>query len=131
MTCSGRRHEPLLPSLQVLRFYGFFKESVVESNIENHRIRKVVLYYYLEDDSMHIAEPRQDNSGIPQVWPSMHFDRSQVYYTPIHRYRAIFLCSRITIGTHKILHIVGPSGTALLKVVIGCCSSPAGFSDPL
>lgn len=51
---------------KVLRFYGFFKESVVESNIENHRVRKVILYYYLEDDSMHIAEPRQDNSGIPQ-----------------------------------------------------------------
>jgi hypothetical protein len=53
--------------LQVLRFYGYFKESVVESNIENHRVRKVVLYYYLEDDSLHVAEPRQDNSGIPQV----------------------------------------------------------------
>mmetsp|Transcript_4241 Transcript_4241/g.7013 ORF Transcript_4241/g.7013 Transcript_4241/m.7013 type:complete len:624 (-) Transcript_4241:564-2435(-) len=51
---------------KVLRFYGFFKESVVESNIENHRIRKMVLYYYLEDDSMHVAEPKQDNSGIPQ-----------------------------------------------------------------
>uniref|UniRef100_A0A7S0S6H3 EF-hand domain-containing protein n=1 Tax=Chlamydomonas leiostraca TaxID=1034604 RepID=A0A7S0S6H3_9CHLO len=51
---------------KVLRFYGYFKESVVESNIENHRIRKVILYYYLEDDSMHVAEPRQDNSGIPQ-----------------------------------------------------------------
>ncbi len=53
--------------MQVLRFYGYFKESVVESNMENHRIRKVILYYYLEDDSMHVAEPRQDNSGIPQV----------------------------------------------------------------
>ncbi len=52
---------------QVLRFYGFFKEAVVESNIENHRVRKVIIYYYLEDDSMHIAEPHQDNSGIPQV----------------------------------------------------------------
>lgn len=39
----------------------------MESNIENHRVRKVILYYYLEDDSMHVAEPRQDNSGIPQV----------------------------------------------------------------
>jgi EF-hand domain-containing protein 1 len=57
----------LLLPLQVLRFYGFFKESVVESNIENHRVRKVALYYYLEDDSMHIGEPRQDNSGIPQA----------------------------------------------------------------
>jgi hypothetical protein len=51
----------------VLRFYGYFKEAVVESNMENHRIRKVIIYYYLEDDSMHVAEPRQDNSGIPQV----------------------------------------------------------------
>ncbi|KAG2501001.1 hypothetical protein HYH03_000822 [Edaphochlamys debaryana] len=51
---------------KVLRFYGYFKEAVVESNMENHRIRKVILYYYLEDDSMHVAEPRQDNSGIPQ-----------------------------------------------------------------
>ena len=53
--------------MQVLRFYGYFKEAVVESNMENHRIRKVILYYYLEDDSMHVAEPKQDNSGIPQV----------------------------------------------------------------
>eukprot|EP00798_Chlamydomonas_sp_ICE-L_P024281 gene24281-9880_t len=51
---------------KVLRFYGYFKESVTESNIENHRIRKVVIYYYLEDDSMQITEPKQDNSGIPQ-----------------------------------------------------------------
>jgi hypothetical protein len=25
----------------VLRFYGYFKEAVVESNVENYRIRKV------------------------------------------------------------------------------------------
>lgn len=52
----------------MLRFFGYFKEAIVESNIENHRVRKVILYYYLEDDSMHVAEPKQDNSGIPQVW---------------------------------------------------------------
>jgi DUF1126 PH-like domain len=64
---------PVLCSVaQVLRFYGYFKESVVESNMENHRIRKVVLYYYLEDDSLHVAEPRQDNSGIPQVRTECH-----------------------------------------------------------
>lgn len=50
----------------VLRFYGFFKEAVVETNLENYRIRKAVIYYYLEDDSCHIIEPRQDNAGIPQ-----------------------------------------------------------------
>eukprot|EP01025_Chloroclados_australasicus_P017340 TRINITY_DN18824_c1_g1_i1.p1 TRINITY_DN18824_c1_g1~~TRINITY_DN18824_c1_g1_i1.p1 ORF type:complete len:529 (-),score=54.52 TRINITY_DN18824_c1_g1_i1:308-1894(-) len=34
--------------------------------MENHRVRKVILYYYLEDDTMHVAEPRSDNSGLPQ-----------------------------------------------------------------
>lgn len=50
----------------VLRFYGFFKEGVVESNLENHRVRQCVIFYYLEDDTCHIIEKRQDNSGIPQ-----------------------------------------------------------------
>lgn len=63
-------HQSSLPGpvmLQVLRFYGYFQEAVTESNIENHRVRKVVLYYYLADDSIQVAEPKQDNSGIPQV----------------------------------------------------------------
>merc|ERR1719421_264155 len=51
---------------QVLRFYGCFKEAVVETNMENYRVRKCVLLYYLEDDTCLITEPRQDNSGIPQ-----------------------------------------------------------------
>jgi len=29
-------------------------------------VRKVVIYYYLEDDTCAVTEPRQDNSGIPQ-----------------------------------------------------------------
>jgi len=50
----------------VLRFYGFFKESVVESNLENYRVRHCVIMYYLEDDTCHVTERKQDNSGIPQ-----------------------------------------------------------------
>jgi len=50
----------------VLRFYGYFKEAVVETNLENHRVRNVIIYYYLEDDTSQIIEPKQDNSGIPQ-----------------------------------------------------------------
>jgi hypothetical protein len=49
-----------------LRFYGYFKESVVESRLENHRIRKLIIYYYLEDRSIMITEPKQVNSGTPQ-----------------------------------------------------------------
>ena len=43
---------------QVLRFFGYFKESVVESRLENYRIRKLVIYYYLEDRSILITEPK-------------------------------------------------------------------------
>jgi len=50
----------------VLRFYGFFKEAVVETNLENYRIRKCTILYYLEDDTCQINETRQDNSGLPQ-----------------------------------------------------------------
>lgn len=50
----------------VLRYNGYFKEAVVETNLENYRVRKVVVYYYLEDDTCQITEPRQDNSGLPQ-----------------------------------------------------------------
>lgn len=39
---------------------------MVENPNENFRIRKCTLYYYLDDDSMHIVEQRIENSGIPQ-----------------------------------------------------------------
>jgi len=51
---------------QVLRFYGFFKESVVENPNENFRVRKLEICFYLEDNSISISEPKQVNSGIPQ-----------------------------------------------------------------
>ena len=53
--------------LQVLRWYGYFKEAVTESPTENHRVRKVVVLFYLEDNSCQVVEPKEDNSGIPQV----------------------------------------------------------------
>lgn len=52
--------------LQVLRFYGYFKEAVVESAVENHRVRKVVVQYYVTDGTIQVIEPKEDNSGIPQ-----------------------------------------------------------------
>ncbi|CAJ1395548.1 unnamed protein product [Effrenium voratum] len=50
----------------VLRFYGQFQESVVETNLENFRIRHCVIMYYLEDDTCHITERKVENSGMPQ-----------------------------------------------------------------
>ena len=49
-----------------MRFYGYFKESVVESRLENYRIRGLIIYYFLEDRSIMITEPKQVNSGTPQ-----------------------------------------------------------------
>ena len=50
----------------MLRFLGYFKESVVESRLENYRIRQLIILYHLEDHSIMINEPKQTNSGTPQ-----------------------------------------------------------------
>ena len=49
-----------------MRFYGYFKEHVVESRLENAKVRKVTIFYYLEDKSIMVTEPKQVNSGTPQ-----------------------------------------------------------------
>ncbi|XP_051951704.1 EF-hand domain-containing protein 1 [Xyrauchen texanus] len=51
---------------KVLRFYGYFQQPVLHSPDEKFRVRPVVIYYYLEDDSMGVIEPPVENSGIPQ-----------------------------------------------------------------
>lgn len=51
---------------QVLRFYGFFQEAVVERPDENSRYRHVSIMYFMEDGTIRMSEPRVENSGIPQ-----------------------------------------------------------------
>lgn len=50
----------------MLNFSVYFQEAVVENKNENYRLRKCTMYYYLEDDTIHILETRIPNSGIPQ-----------------------------------------------------------------
>jgi len=50
----------------VLKFNGYFNEHIVESNVENYRIRACDIYYYLEDDTIQVIELKTENSGIPQ-----------------------------------------------------------------
>ena len=50
----------------VLRFYGFYEEVVPESSLESRRVRRVVILYYLEDDTVAMTEPREVNSGMQQ-----------------------------------------------------------------
>jgi hypothetical protein len=52
----------------VLKFDATFKESVAESmhNGENFRVRPCAIYYYCEDDTIQVNEPKTENSGLPQ-----------------------------------------------------------------
>lgn len=59
-------HLLYLLALQVLRFYAYFEENILFSPEEDYRVRPVVIYYYLEDDSMCIIEPKVENSGMSQ-----------------------------------------------------------------
>ncbi|KAJ3072372.1 EF-hand domain-containing protein 1 [Podochytrium sp. JEL0797] len=49
----------------VLRFDGYFKQTVHEST-EQYHLRKIKIYYFVEDDSIAVVEPPVENSGIPQ-----------------------------------------------------------------
>eukprot|EP00927_Polykrikos_kofoidii_P056561 TRINITY_DN50662_c0_g1_i1.p1 TRINITY_DN50662_c0_g1~~TRINITY_DN50662_c0_g1_i1.p1 ORF type:complete len:623 (-),score=80.64 TRINITY_DN50662_c0_g1_i1:117-1985(-) len=51
---------------QVLRFYAYFQEHVVERWDENSRYRQVVIMYNMEDGTISMSEPKIENSGIPQ-----------------------------------------------------------------
>ncbi|CEG43574.1 Uncharacterized conserved protein, contains DM10 domain [Plasmopara halstedii] len=51
---------------KVLRFEAYFLEAVHESNLENYRVRRCEVLYYLEDDTLQITEPKIENSGILQ-----------------------------------------------------------------
>lgn len=51
---------------KVLKFDAYFKQTVHESPNEYFRIRPVIVYYYLEDDSISVIEPHVENSGMPQ-----------------------------------------------------------------
>ena len=62
--------------LKVLRFYGFFKESITESINESYRVRKLHIFFYLEDGSISGTEPKLSNSGIPQ---GAFLNRQKVY----------------------------------------------------
>ncbi|KXJ13080.1 EF-hand domain-containing family member C2 [Exaiptasia diaphana] len=51
---------------QVLCFDAYFQEAVHEKREEQYRIRRCKIYFYLEDDSIQVIEPKVENSGIPQ-----------------------------------------------------------------
>ncbi len=71
----------------------------LQSPIETERVRKVILYFYLEDDSIHIAEARTENSGLPQVCfrtaLNIYFKRFFVWSSDRTRPMMLFVCMYI------------------------------------
>ncbi|UJR36685.1 hypothetical protein I4U23_029402 [Adineta vaga] len=51
---------------KILRFDGYFKQIIYESPLESYRIRRVIIYYYLEDDTIAIYETPYKNSALNQ-----------------------------------------------------------------
>ncbi|XP_037955499.1 EF-hand domain-containing family member C2-like [Teleopsis dalmanni] len=64
---SGPRLPPWLAyDKQCLCFHAYFKETLQEVYHAPYQVRKVKIYFYLEDGTMQIIEPCVRNSGIPQ-----------------------------------------------------------------
>ncbi|KAG8329790.1 EF-hand domain-containing member C2 [Homalodisca vitripennis] len=51
---------------QMLAFDAYFQESIHEVHGYNHLVRKCRIYFYLEDGTIKVVEPKVANSGIPQ-----------------------------------------------------------------
>ncbi len=51
---------------QVLCFDAYLQEAVHEKKDQSYAIRICKIYFYLEDDSIQVVEPRTKNSGVPQ-----------------------------------------------------------------
>ncbi|KAM4730859.1 EF-hand domain-containing family member C2 isoform 2-T2 [Anableps anableps] len=51
---------------QVLCFEAYFRETVPNAKVETYRIRKCKIYFFLEDDTIQVVEPKSKNSGLPQ-----------------------------------------------------------------
>ncbi|CAH1962003.1 unnamed protein product [Acanthoscelides obtectus] len=51
---------------KILTFDAFFQESLEEVKGSPFQIRKVKIYYFLEDGTIQVVEPKVENSGIAQ-----------------------------------------------------------------
>lgn len=51
---------------QVLRFQSYFKEAVHESPLEDYRVRRVDILFYLVDAAIQVIEHEEHNSGLLQ-----------------------------------------------------------------
>ena len=48
----------------MLKFHAFSQDQLYESTSEAFRIRACFIYFYLEDGTMMVSEPKMENSGM-------------------------------------------------------------------
>lgn len=58
-----KARKPLVPAWvalekKTLKFEGYYKETVNDSPAEYYRVRKLNIFYYLEDDTIMVDEPK-------------------------------------------------------------------------
>lgn len=51
---------------QVLCFDAFFQQTLQEVRGSPYQVRKVKIYFFLEDGTIQVIEPKVENSGVPQ-----------------------------------------------------------------
>ncbi|CAK1551125.1 unnamed protein product [Leptosia nina] len=66
-----RKQAPDLPTWimydkNILRFQAFFQQSLHEMRCGSHILRKVEIFFFLEDGTIKVMEPKTENSGLSQ-----------------------------------------------------------------
>ena len=92
---------------------------------EHYRIRRVNIYYFLEDDSMSVIEPVVENSGIPQgkLIKRQRFTKNDV--GDHYHWKALNRGSNLT-GYGKTFRIVDCDRFTQVQCIVrgpGCCST--------
>ena len=72
--------------MEVLRFYGFFQETVTERPDENARYRHVSIMFHMEDGTMSMHEPKVLGVGTNNTksWGGMAL--KMVHLGDLYRY---------------------------------------------
>ncbi|XP_052753488.1 EF-hand domain-containing family member C2-like isoform X2 [Galleria mellonella] len=66
-----RKQAPELPTWiiydkHILRFQAFFQQTLHEMRSASHILRKVDIFFFLEDGTIKVMEPKTENSGLSQ-----------------------------------------------------------------
>lgn len=84
---------------QVLRFFAVHEEPLAEQN-ESSRLRNYIFYFYLEDGTMMVQEPKVRNSGIPQ---GTFFKRHRIP-RPQEMGGGHFTCEDLRVGASLVIY---------------------------